>query len=214
MKALNVLAMLVFAGAAAAGEGGKTLSFDKAKLGELPGGWKAAQTGKGQASVWKVVEDKTAPGGPRVLAQTAEGPAQVFNLCVAEQTSYKDLDLTVAFKAVAGKTDQGGGPVWRYQDANNYYIARMNPLEENFRLYKIVEGKRLQLATKNVDSESGKWHTLRVVHRGNHIQCYLNGKLLLDAKDDTFAQAGKVGLWTKADAQTSFDDFTVSEAGK
>ena len=116
--------------------------------------------------------------------------------------------IRVSFKAVKGKIDQGGGPVWRYQDENNYYIARMNPLEDNFRVYKVVKGKRTQLGTSDAKAPAGKWHAIRVVQKGNRIQCYLNGKRHLDVKDDTFTNRGKVGLWTKADAVTSFDNFT------
>jgi hypothetical protein len=186
------------------------ITFDKAQLGQLPAGWKSGVTGKADGSVWKIVEDKTAPGGPLVLAQTSINPGPVFNLCIMEGTKYKDVDMSVAFKAVAGKGDQGGGLVWRCQDNNNYYITRMNPLEDNFRFYKVVDGKRKELVSRDIKLESGKWHTLRVVHKGDKIQCYLNGKLLIETTDDTFLQAGKVGLWTKADAQTYFADFQIT----
>ena len=186
-------------------------SFEDAGVGKVPEGWSSGKTGKGPGSVWKVIEDTTAPSGAHVLAQTSsEGPNRLFNLCVAEKTSYKDVDLTVSFKAVQGKIDQGGGPVWRYQDENNYYIARMNPLEDNFRVYKVVQGRRTQLDSSDVKAPAGKWHKIRVVQKGNDIQCYLNGKLHLEVKDDTFTGKGKVGLWTKADAVTSFDDFVTS----
>ncbi len=99
------------------------LNLETAKTGELPAGWSVAKTGEGPGGVWAVVEDTTAPAG-KALAQTSDqGPNPLFRLCIADGTSFKDLDLTVSFKAVAGKLDQGGGPVWRYQDANNYYIA-------------------------------------------------------------------------------------------
>lgn len=187
------------------------LSFEKAQVGSLPEGWTAAKTGQGPGSVWKVVEDATAPGGPKVLAQTsAEGPNPLFNLCVADAPSLKDLDLSVAYKAMAGKIDQGGGPMWRYQDANNYYIVRMNPLEDNLRLYKVVGGKRVQLGSVDAKAPAGEWHTIRVVQKGDHIGCYLNGKLLLEKDDSTFQQPGKIGLWTKADAQTRFSEIKVS----
>lgn len=186
--------------------------FHDASVGKLPPGWVAARTGKGAGSEWTVVEDKSAPKGSRVLAQTsADAPNSLFNLCVATESKFKDVDLSVSFKALHGEVDQGGGPVWRYQDANNYYVARMNPLEKNFRVYKVVGGKRIQLETAAAEGAAGKWHTIRVVHRGNHIQCYFNGKLLLDVKDDAIQQAGKIGLWTKADAQTSFADIRVKE---
>lgn len=185
-------------------------SFEDATTGKLPSAWSAAKTGKGTGSVWTVVEDKTAVKGPNVLAQTSsEGPNPLFNLCVLDEIKRADLDLSVSFKAVTGKIDQGGGPVWRYKDANNYYIARMNPLENNFRVYKVLEGKRTQLGTAAVEAPAQKWHTIRIVQAGNRIRCFLNGKQYLDVKDDTFKEAGKIGLWTKADAVTYFDDLEV-----
>ncbi len=185
------------------------LSLEEAKVGELPQGWTAAKTGTGSGSLWKVVKDAD---GKKVLAQTSgEGPNGLFNLCVAEKTAFADIDLSVAFKAVAGKLDQGGGPVWRYKDANNYYVARMNPLEGNFRVYKVVAGKRTQLGTVDIKVPEGEWHTIRVVHKADHIECYLDGKLHLDVKDATFPDAGKIGLWSKADAQTYFTDLQVKE---
>ena len=104
--------------------------------------------------------------------------------------------------------------MWRYKDANSYYIARMNPLENNYRVYKVVAGKRTQLGSAEIEAPAGKWHTIRIVQDGNHIQCFLNGKLHLDVKDDTFNDAGKIGLWTKADAVTSFDDLSVAVPAK
>lgn len=190
-----------------------TYDFEKSTVGKMPEGWTAAKTGegKGEASIWKIVEDKTAPKGAKVLAQTAASPSSVFNICVADKpTHYKNVALAVSFKAVEGKTDQGGGLVWRYQDANNYYVARFNPLEDNFRLYKVVAGKRIQLAAQeDLKAPAGEWHTMAVTMTGDHINCYLNGKNHLEAKDDTFTKAGQVGLWTKADAQTYFDDLVV-----
>jgi hypothetical protein len=186
------------------------VSLENAKVGELPQGWTAAKTGEGPGSVWKVLEDKD---GKKVLAQTSDqGPNGLFNVCIAENTSFTDIDLTVAFKAVAGKLDQGGGPVWRYKDANNYYVARMNPLEDNYRVYKVVAGKRTQLASADVKAPAGEWHVLRVVQKSNHIQCFLDGKLYLDVTDNTFKERGKIGLWTKADAQTFFVDLQVKSA--
>ncbi|MEN6459130.1 MAG: hypothetical protein ABFC63_09380 [Thermoguttaceae bacterium] len=187
------------------------LSLEDATVGKLPSGWKAEKTGEGPGSAWAVAEDATAPGG-RALAQTsAEGVKRLFNLCVASEPSFRNLDVSVAFKAVAGKIDQGGGLVWRYHDANNYYVARMNPLEDNFCLDKVVDGKRKRLASVDVKAVAGRWHVLRVVHSGDHIECYLSGKRRLDVKDDTFSAAGKIGLWTKADAQTHFAALRAEE---
>jgi hypothetical protein len=207
-----VLVLLLGASAVIAEEKARSLRFGKDDLGKVPGGWKADKTGKGEGSVWKVVEDTTAPSRTGfALAQTAESAGAMFNLCVAEDTKLKDVDLGVAFKAVKGEKDQGGGLVWRYQDANNYYVARMNPLEDNYRVYKVVGGKRIQLETKEgLKVPAGEWHTLRVTMKGDQIECYLDGKKQLEAKDDAIKDAGKVGLWTKADARSLFDDFKVS----
>jgi hypothetical protein len=117
----------------------------------------------------------------------------------------------VSFKAVCGVIDQGGGPVWRYQDADNYYIARANPLESNYRVYKVIDGKRIQLDSADIEVPAGCWHRLRVVHKGDEIRCYLNGKLLLEVTDTALRTEGRVGLWTKADAVTLFDDLQVME---
>lgn len=186
----------------------KKFSFE-GKAGSLPKGWKIEKTGKGTGGDWKLVEDKEAEGG-LALAQTKADGKALFNICVADGASYKDIDLTLKFKPMAGETDQGGGPVWRFQDGNNYYIARMNPLEDNFRFYKVVAGKRMELASANVKVKDGVWHTIRVVHKGDHVKCYLNGKKYLDAKDATFQDAGKIGFWTKADAQTRFAGLVVN----
>jgi hypothetical protein len=199
----------------AAEEKQRTMRFSKDDLGKVPAGWQAAKTGKGEGSVWMVVEDDTAPSKTGfALAQTAESPGNVFNICVVDDSKYKDVDLSVAFKAVRGKKDQGGGFVWRYLDNNNYYICRMNPLEDNYRVYKVVSGIRTQLGEdgtkEGIKVPTGTWHTLRVTMEGDHIMCYLDGEKQLDVKDSTYTDAGKVGLWSKADAQSHFDDFKVS----
>jgi hypothetical protein len=205
----HILAMVVIAAvlatAAMSEESAKptVFNFDADKAGDAPKGWEAA------VGTWKVAADDTAPSKPNVLAQSAEGPSPQFNIALAAATSFKDLDLSLKMKAVAGKTDQGGGPVWRAKDAKNYYVCRWNPLEDNFRLYKVVDGKRTQLANADLKAEPG-WRTIRVTMKGEQIECYLDGKKVVEAKDDTFKDAGKVGLWTKADAATHFDDLTVS----
>ena len=190
--------------------------FEDAKVGELPKGWSTAKTGEGAGSVWKVLDDATAPNGSKVLVQTSsEGKRMLFNLCVAAEPKLADVEINLSLKAVSGKIDQGGGPIWRYQDANNYYVARLNPLEGDFRLFHVVKGKRTQLAkTVSVNEPAGQWHTLRVVHRGHHIQCFLNGQRHFDVEDDTLTAAGLVGLWSKADAVTSFDNVSVTAPGE
>ncbi len=190
--------------------------FEDAAAGGLPKGWTAALTGEGKTPVWKVIEDRTAPKGSKVLAQTSVSPNLAYNLCVADGTSFKDVEITVSYKAIKGKKDQGGGVVWRYADPKNYYVARFNPLEDNLRLYKVVAGKRIQLGTKeSLSAPAGEWHRITVRMQGDSITCSLDGKKHLEAKDDSFTKAGKVGLWTKADAETAFDDLVAAEiAGK
>lgn len=187
------------------------LRFSKGDRGGVPGNWKAEQTGEGKGSEWEVVEDRTTPSKTGyALAQKAKGPSRLFNLCVAEKTKFKDGVVSVWFKPMAGKIDQGGGLVWRYKDAKNYYTCRYNPLEDNFRLYKVVDGKRMQLATKEeISLPAGKWYSMSITQKGNEITCTLSGNEYLKVKDDTFKDEGKVGLWTKADAQTSFDNLVI-----
>src|SRR5688572_25091321 len=120
----------------------RRFSFAEATVGELPKGWTAAKTGQGSGSVWKVVEDKDAPGGKALAQTSADSGTATFNLCLAEGTNYTDLDAEFSFKAVAGKIDQGGCLLWRCKDADNYYIVRFNPLEDNFRFYAVVGGRR------------------------------------------------------------------------
>jgi hypothetical protein len=209
MKMITFITALSFAYPTFAGdEGGNKLTFEGAKVGTLPKGWKTAKTGKGTGGDWKIVEDKDTPGG-LALAQTIADKTATFNICVAEGTSYQDIDLTVSFKALAGDRDQGGGPVWRFQDENNYYVARMNPLEDNFRFYKVIAGDRIELASADVQAAAGKWHTIRIVHKGDHVECFLDGKKHIDVKDGTYKGSGKVGVWTKADAQTRFAGLVI-----
>jgi hypothetical protein len=142
------------------------------------------------------------------LAQSAKNPNSVFNVALVSDTFAKDVDLSVRLKAIAGEHDQGGGNVRRAKDAKKYYLARYNPLEDNHRLNHVVNGKRTLI--QNVDiANSEAWHTLRVTMPGDQITCYCDGKKYLEAKDSIFPEAGKIGLWSKADAQSHFDDLTL-----
>jgi hypothetical protein len=189
-------------------EKARTITFDKDDLGKVPKGWTAG--GKAEGSVWKLEEDKDAPSGPLVLSQTSKNPGSVFNVCICDEGKYKDLDISIAFKPREGKRDQGGGIIWRVQDKDNFYIVRMNPLENNFWLYRTVAGRRMSLVRVPAKAEAGKWHTMRVVMVGNKMQCYLNDKMLIEHTDDAFKEEGKIGLWTKSDAQSSFSDIKVT----
>lgn len=189
----------------------RRILFTAADAGRLPASWTTARTGEGEGSVWKVQADATTPGKSGfALTQTAAGPSKLFNLCVLNDSTFLNGELRVRIKPLAGKIDQGGGLVWRYQDANNYYICRYNPLETNYRVYKVLDGKRIQLATREeLDLPVKEWQLLEVKHDGQRIVCLLNGRPYLRVEDDALPRAGKVGLWTKADAVTSFDELVI-----
>ena len=186
-------------------------SFDTDALGPEPAGWSIRQTNPSQAmATWQVAVDPTAPSRSRVMALTeTQNYDGTFNMAIADGTSYRDVDLSVRVRAVSGSEDQGGGPVWRCRDENNYYVTRFNPLESNFRVYYVKNGRRKQLQSARIHTEPGTWYTVRVTMIGAQISCYLDGKKLLETTDDTFKDPGMVGLWTKADAVTSFDDLSV-----
>ncbi len=184
----------------------KTWNFDADKAGEAAKGFST------EVGEWKVVADDSAPSKSNALAQTAKNSGSTFNLALVADSNFKDVAVSVQMKAIAGDEDQGGGIVWRAKDAKNYYIARFNPLEDNYRLYKVVEGRRIQLGSADIKAAPG-WHTLKVEMIGDHIECHFDEKKHLDAKDDTFKDAGKIGLWSKADAQSRFDDLRSAEVG-
>jgi hypothetical protein len=186
-------------------------SFEKNEVGSVPKGWKVAETaGMGKTAKWEVIRDDSAPSKDKAVAVTrTENYGHTFNLLIAKNTSYKNLEVSVNVKAMAGKEDQGGGPIWRAKDANNYYIARWNPLEKNFRVYFVKDGRRKRLASADIDVDPGKWHEIEIEHVGNKIVAEFDDKKLIEIKDSTFTEAGMVGLWTKADAATAFDDFEI-----
>ena len=144
--------------------------------------------------------------GNKVVAQSAKYEGDYFNMLVLDKPAYRDFKLTVRIKAVTGEEDQGGGLVWRYIDNNNYYIARCNPLENNFRFYRVVNGNRKQLKSIDCTIRKGVWFTMSVEMKGNNISCSLNSIKMIETTDDTFKTTGNAGLWTKADAVTYFDD--------
>ena len=188
------------------------IDFENTDVGQIPAGWKIENTNpKGELPTWKVIEDQFAASGKKVLAltDTKKSSGNSYNLCWTGNTSFTDGEVEVELKAVKGKEDQGGGVIWRALDKNNYYIARFNPLEDNFRIYYVKDGKRKQIKSADAKFPPGKWVKLKVVQRGNTFECYLNNKKLIEGTDDTFTKPGGVGLWTKADAATSFDNFTV-----
>jgi hypothetical protein len=177
----------------------QTWTFDDDAPGQIARGF------TNDVGEWSVV----ASDKGKALAQSARNPSAVFNITLVSDTNAQDVDLSVRMKAVAGETDQGGGLVWRARDVRNYYLARYNPLEDNYRLYKVVGGKRTQIQNADI-THLGGWHTLRVTMTGDQITCYYDGKTFLEARDTTFPGAGKIGLWSKADAQSQFDDLTLT----
>ncbi len=143
-----------------------------------------------------------------VLAQTSKDNA--FNVALLEETKFSDVDVTVRFKPISGSEDASGGLLFRAKDEKNHFLVRANALETNFRLYTVKDGKRGQIASTKVSAPAlGNWHTIRVVAKGVKIQAYLDGKLLIDHEDKSFSE-GWVGLWTKADSVTEFDDLEIS----
>jgi len=157
-----------------------------------------------------VKQDATAPSGGKVLAQTSTDQTDYrFPLCVYEKVIARDVEVAVRFKAVSGKVDQAAGLVARFQDKDNYYITRANALENNVRLYKVVGGSRKQFAGVKAKVSSGEWHTLKLNVKGKHFQVFFDDKLLFEADDGTFPEPGEVGLWTKADSVTYFDNLTI-----
>lgn len=202
-------------------EPGKSMvyNFDKDTTGKLPSQFHGALTGKGAAGTWEVKADSSAPSQPNVLAQTSTDKTSYrFPLGIADEGSFLNLDLSVRFKPISGEVDRAAGLVWRLKDANNYYIVRANALENNVVLYKVENGKRTDLPLKGEGRTYGKkasvpsaqWSELRVVAGGNLFEVFLNGAKLYEVEDNTFTEAGKVGLWTKADSVTYFDDLKVT----
>ena len=191
-------------------------TFDDVAQGGLPKGWKIDATNpSGKLAEWKVVADADAPSKPNVLTITRinDTSGSVFNVCWTRDAVFQDGEIEVKIRANTGEEDQGGGVIWRVRDANNYYIARYNPLESNFRLYYVKNGARRQLASaRSIDIKAGKWFTLKIVQHGDKMEGYLNGKKYIEATDKTFTEPGGIGLWTKSDAASSFDDFSVVSA--
>jgi hypothetical protein len=199
MKTTAILVSALLAAGA-----GETVNFDKDDVGKPPSGWMATQTGTGNA-IWAVVADETAPSKPHVLKQSGQA---TYPVCLKDDTSLTDGFVEVKFKALSGKEDQAGGIIWRAKDANNYYVARANALEHNVTIYHTIDGRRTEKKRANMKVAPNQWHTLRVDFQGSRFTVKFNGQKALDWDDETFKDAGKVGVWTKADSVTVFDDFS------
>ena len=178
--------------------------FDTAAPGTLPADWICGVTGNG-SPVWKVEADASAPSKPNVLKQSGKG---TFPWCVKQSAQITDGFVEVKFKPLAGHEDQAGGLIWRFKDANNYYIARANALENNVSLYHTQSSRRITIKYVNAPVAGNQWHTLRVEFAGTAIKVTLDGKQYIAAENDQIAGEGAVGVWTKADSVTAFDDFS------
>jgi hypothetical protein len=186
----------------------ETISFDSASAGALPEGWIAGVTGKG-ASRWTVERDATAPSPPNVLKQSGRGD---FPWCVKRDAAIENGFVEVKFKALAGTQDQAGGVVWRWKDSGHYYVARANALEDNVSLYYTEGGSRKTIKYVDAPVARGQWHTLRVEFSGRHVKVVFDGQTRIEVDDAHIAGAGAVGVWTKADSVTVFDDFAFGPA--
>ena len=189
----------------------KECYFDDDKDGDFPRGFQSFFTGKGEQGRWMVKKIENAPSADNVLVQTKLDDTDYrFPLLITDGVSYKDLMAFVRFRAEGGKVDQAGGLVFRYKDNGNYYVLRANALENNVRLYKVVNGNRAQIASKNTKVTSNEWHLLKVVAKSDKIQCFFENTKVFEVSDDTF-DSGSVGIWTKSDSYTLFDDLVMQE---
>jgi hypothetical protein len=182
----------------------QTEHFDQVRVGALPAGWVSGVTGRG-APKWQVIADPTAPSASQVLHQSGSG---TFPWAVKQDVWLADGFVETRFKSIAGREDQAGGVVWRFQDAKTYYVARANANEGNVSLYYTTGGVRTTIKYVDAPVPKDVWHTLRAEFEGTRIRVLFNGKALIEAEDAHIRKAGAVGVWTKADSVTSFDDFS------
>jgi hypothetical protein len=185
-------------------------TFEEAPTGAPPPGFSFALTGRGGPVRWVVLEDPSAPAGPKVAAETSQDrTSDRFPLAILDGFEARDVAVLVRFRPVSGTVDQAAGLVVRLRDSRNYYVARANALEGNVRLYRVVDGRRTQFAGVDVPVPHDRWQTLGLRVEGDRLEVALEGRALFAATDRTFRDAGRVGLWTKADSLTHFDALEV-----
>lgn len=184
--------------------------FEGLPIDQPPAGFSFGRTGGGRTGRWLIKAEKDAPSGGHVLAQLdTDSTSNRFPLAVAEELAPRDFRLSVRCKPVSGKVDQACGLVFRYIDENNYYVTRANALEDNVRFYHVIAGKRSEVASWSGRVSSASWHELSLNAKGDLFEISWNGKKVIEARDKTFSEPGRIGLWTKADSVTYFDDLTV-----
>jgi len=209
---LVVLTAVLALPAIAPGQGRGPISVDFSATG--PGGEPADftfwRTGKGETGKWTIVADPTAANGRSIAQVSKDRTDYRFPLAIYKPYSGKDLEVSVRFKPVAGTVDQAGGIAVRLLTADDYYVTRANALEDNVRFYRVVKGNRQQLASANTKVAANMWHTLTLKAEGDRFTVSFDGKALISAQDRTFADAGKVALWTKADSVTHFDTISIT----
>ncbi len=186
-----------------------TRDFEADSVGAAPPGFEFARTGGGAEGRWLVRVEKGADKNHVLVQESADPTDYRFPVAVLREGAYKDVTLSVRARPLSGEVDQGFGLVWRYKDANNYYITRCNADEDNCTIYHTVDGRRRAFLNQSVNVAKNTWHTLKLEATGNHFVVTYDGNKVLDANDETFKDAGRVGLWTKADSVIEFDDFTV-----
>jgi hypothetical protein len=188
----------------------KKWDFESDTANAAPSGFSFGHTGGGRDGRWLVRSDSSAPRGPNVLVQVdADDTSSRFPIAVASEPSLRDVRVGVRCKMVAGKVDQACGLVARYADHDNYYVTRANALEGNVRLYTVRNGRRSEIASFSGTVTQNAWHDYRFELRGDHLEVFWDGTRVIDHRDSTFTAAGRVGMWTKADSVTYFDDFVV-----
>jgi hypothetical protein len=185
-------------------------NFESDAIGAPPAGFEFARTGGGAEGKWIVRAENDGSRNHVLVQESTDSTDNRFPIAVLKDGSYKDVALSVRSQPRSGAVDQGFGLVWRYRDANNYYLARCNALEDNCRIYRVVSGSRRQFGGTNVTVAKNVWHSLKVEATGSRFVVWYDGSKVFDGSDETFEQAGKVGLWTKADSVIAFDDFTVT----
>jgi hypothetical protein len=210
LRAALVACTLALAPSAFAQTGAAMIAIDSMTPGSPPAGFSFARTGRGREGEWSVTADRTATAGQAIEQTSTDRTDYRFPLAIHESPAAANVDVEIRFKAVAGKTDQAAGIAVRLLNADNYYVARANALEDNVRFYRVVGGRREQLDGVNLKVTPNEWHRLGLRAEGNRFTVSYDGKPLFTATDATFTAAGGVALWTKSDSVTRFDQVAIT----